>query len=553
MFKFVYYKVKFLRNTQASLAVFAVFAVAVFLFFFFFPVAGHSYDGLPDKVKVGLYFASQKTGSLPLTSFSIRCASGVDIGYTGPDGVNAKIYGVTFANDSSKLELSKYYFNRRYSVALATTNASGLSGSLSAFDDLAAKGASPKLVFMGSWKILVGSFSSEKEAAAYMNGSFISRLQGYNAETVDLGGRYINISVDGKLQFIFDTSAGNINVQPAAGSGQPLYLNNKQYRGYIEALSLPQSDMTVINVLSMNEYLYGVVPREIEASSHAEALKAQAVAARTYAANSLGKHKDLGFDLCNTVDCQVYGAYEWEHENTSKAVDDTKGVIVTWQGKPALVFYFSSSGGHTEDVKNVWGSDYPYLVGVEDKYESGQSTRYRWEATFTARQLKERLAAAGVDVGDIKSVTATKMSKAGRVFELTITGTKGSQVYTNEKCRTFLKELNSQMYTVRASGGSTGTQVRASGASGNVFSLDLSGKRAAGAGGFVDLPKAGGLVFESQSGKAAYPASGTTFTFSGLGWGHGVGMSQEGAKGMALAGFMYDEILGHYFTGCEVG
>jgi stage II sporulation protein D len=418
--------------------------------------------------------------------------------------------------------------------------------------------------------VLTGSYTSQKEAEAGI-AALSGKLSGYGFETAELSGRYIAVLLDGISQFVFDTASGSLNFRPAgdgsgtggsAGSGdgvgagavQPVYVNDRAYRGYIEVLRPPQSDMTVVNVLSMNEYLYGVVPREIEASSHEEALKAQAVAARTYAVTSTGKHRDLKFEICNTVDCQVYGGVSGEHANTTKAVVDTTGKIVTWQGSPALVFYFSSSGGYTEDVKNVWGSNYPYLISVEDKYESGKSYMYNWETTYTAKQIKDHLSASGADIGDVKSVSVTKMSAAGRAVEVTVVGSKDTKKYTNESCRYFLKNLYSQMYNIRATGGGgAAMNVSTVNGSGTRSQIDITGKTAVSAEGVTSLPASkGGLVVESGSGKSAFPTSGDTYIFSGKGWGHGVGMSQEGAKGMALQGYKYDEILKHYFPGCEV-
>ena len=184
--------------------------------------------------------------------------------------------------------------------------------------------------------------------------------------------------------------------------------------------------MTLINVLPMEEYLYGVVPCEIQAGSHPEALKAQAVAARTYTVNNLKKYERLNFNMCATTYSQVYRGFNGEAGATSKAIDDTRGEIVTYEGKPASIFYFSSSGGKTEDVKNVWGSDgYPYLVSVEDKYESGKSWHYNWENSFTAQRIKEIMVGRGFNIGDILGIHITKRSEAGRAVEVVLRGSKG--------------------------------------------------------------------------------------------------------------------------------
>jgi len=526
--------------------------------FCIFSMNAQANESIPETVRIGLYFSDQRTGSAPVSSVSIYCASGIDVAHCKNNGENSLIFNFRFLRESSRLELFKYSFSNRCSVAVVTGSQT-LSAALWTMEDLATKGYSPLLAYVGSWKVLVGGFDGLEEASAYIDGTLRSALPGYNFEATNLSGIYTGLSVDGGLSFIFDAVSGDIRLSPANGSQSPILVENRLYRGHIEVLRTSEGDMTVVNVLSLNDYLYGVVPREIQAVSNAEALKAQAVAARTYTINSMGKHQSLRFDLCNETECQVYGGMSDEDVNTTKAVDDTNNEIVRWQGDPAQVFYFASSGGHTENVKNVWGTEFPYLEGVEDRYESGTSYRYRWETTYTAAQIRDQLLEAGVDIGNIRSVSITAMSDAGRAIEVTVTGTKGSKIYENEECRYFLKDLYSQLYNVRAVGGEgndatlVGVNAMTIDGAGNRKDLYLSGIKAASATGFADLPSGGGLVVQSKSGKSAFPTVGDRFTFSGRGWGHGVGMSQEGAKGMAAAGFTYIQILKHYFPGCDVG
>ena len=345
--------------------------------------------------------------------------------------------------------------------------------------------------------------------------------------------------------------------------------NGSRYRGTLEYNIGANGKLTVVNVVRLEEYLYGVVPREIQSSSDPEAIKAQAVAARTYAVNAAGKHGASGFDICTTTHCQVYGGYTAEKERATQAVDDTAGEIVMYQGAPAAVFYFSSSGGRTEDAENVWGmSGYPYLKSVADPYESGDSTNYNWETVISAQEMKRMLSDNGVDIGDIVSVEATDMSGSGRVMGITVTGTNGSRAYSRESCRTFLRGLNSQMYAVFAPEGGGAYQAdgangayQAVGANGiyqavgagGIGAISLFGKTAVGEGGGTSrIGWGSGGVAATAAGYAGFTARGATYRFVGRGWGHGVGMSQEGARGMATAGYSYAEIIKYYFPGCEI-
>ena len=196
-------------------------------------------------------------------------------------------------------------------------------------------------------------------------------------------------------------------------------------RGEFEVRRYPDSDLTVINILNIEEYLYGVVPQELESSAPMEALKAQAVAARTYTYRNLGKYSKWGFDLVNTVSDQVYAGYDGEKPTTNMAVDQTKGKKILYNGSPISVHYFSSSGGMTENSENVWGTPVAYLKSVPDPYESGDSYNYSWTRTFTALELKQRLFLSDVEIGDIVSITIEEVSNAGRPIKVKFTGTKG--------------------------------------------------------------------------------------------------------------------------------
>lgn len=385
-----------------------------------------------------------------------------------------------------------------------------------------------------------------------------------NAAQVALGGiadysvippsskRIVILSSDGQVKLMYDSVNGAFRVYPHEGGSPSLFKlnsdNKKVFRGGLEVLRQTGSDMTVINVLPTEEYLYGVVPGEIGAGSHVEALKAQAVAARTYTLNNLSKYSHLKFNLCTTTYSQVYKGYSVEDKATNKAIDDTKGEIVTYKGKPAAVFYFSSSGGKTEDVKNVWGSeDYPYLVSVDDPYESGKSWHYNWQVSYTAQKIGEIMTKRGYKLGNIQAVFITKRSEAGRATELVVKGANDQRIYTNGNTRSFLS-LDSQWFDI-----TTDSDVAVLKQDGSSSNTQLSGKKVMTSSGVKTISTSNNVsIISSNNTKKTVPAVPTTYIFTGKGWGHGIGMSQEGAKGMANAGLTYKEILTHYFTGTKV-
>ena len=324
--------------------------------------------------------------------------------------------------------------------------------------------------------------------------------------------------------------------------------NGRRYRGYLEIRRYPDSDLTLINILNLEQYLYGVVPAEIEADSPLEAIKAQAVAARTYTYRNLKKNDNWGFDLANTVEDQVYRGYDGERASTNRAVDETKGKKMLYNGSLAHVFYFASSGGMTADIKEVWGSEIPYLISVPDPYESETSPNYIWERTLTAEEIKSILFVSGVEIGDIVSVSAEEYSPSGRVTALRITGTKGAITYYNKDTR-FIFNLNSQKYTIQSAGNAV---VKA--ADGTLKTLALDGRAYVSSAGTGVLSSGRTFFAVIGSGDRIHKVSTSsgTYVFNGRGWGHGVGMSQEGAKGFARQGYNYEQILQHYFTGITV-
>ncbi len=145
-----------------------------------------------------------------------------------------------------------------------------------------------------------------------------------------------------------------------------LQANDTRYRGILEIRPAEEGRLTVVNVVNLEDYLRGVVPNELspEAFPKVEALKAQAVAARTYALAHLGDYSSKGFDVCATAACQVYRGQSSEHPLTDRAVGETRGVVATWHGRPIRAYYTSTCGGHTEEGSEIFDDDAPYLRGV---------------------------------------------------------------------------------------------------------------------------------------------------------------------------------------------
>lgn len=314
--------------------------------------------------------------------------------------------------------------------------------------------------------------------------------------------------------------------------------------------SMAGSDITVVNELPFDQYLYSVVPSEMPSAWPLEALKAQAVSARNFAISTMGRHNDHGFDLCNTEHCQAYNGMAQENERTTEAVNATKGKVLTYEGKLIATYYHSSSGGHTEDIQNIWGGSLPYIKGVEDSYSLG-SPHDSWTLELDRAAIKEKLAQYDIDLGNILDIRPLEYSPYGRVIKLEIKGTKETRIFEREKIRTILgtKNLKSIWYKLKTD---ADLFVRGSLLGGNE-SGRASNMYVVSAAGTSKVSSSSNLIaVRGMSGTKKYSITPNTYTFEGRGFGHGLGMSQYGAKGMAEAGYNYQKILEHYFQGAKV-
>ncbi len=349
-----------------------------------------------------------------------------------------------------------------------------------------------------------------------------------------------------------------------------LTLDGLDYRGGIMIKAGGDNRLTVINYISMEEYLYGVVHREIGMKNPPEALKAQAITARTFAALNINKHASLGFDLCSTTDCQVYGGCKDEYESTNKAVDDTAGLIIYCGDIPASTNYYKNSGGHTQNSEDVWSAAIPSLRAVPDPY----SPDYPWQATMDFITLRQKLIQADMDPGNIASVRIGERNTSGAVSSLIIKGSNGEIKLEKAKIRSVLgaslvrsthfsigethNNINSVQETSQLTLLSDNKQVAWS-ASDRVYIMSSNGEVQSSE--IASLTMSNGTSTVKVNSKAdkipANPgdeveAKDGTLVLTGLGYGHGVGMAQDGAIEMAKQGMSYMDILEFYYTGIEV-
>ena len=335
-------------------------------------------------------------------------------------------------------------------------------------------------------------------------------------------------------------------------------LGSRSYRGRIEIGRYGgASTVTAVNVVPLEEYLYGVVPCEMPAGWHMEALKAQAVCARSYALVKAGYHAETdikrGFRMSDTVQSQVYGGITYEHERSNAAVNATRGQTLCYENRTVAGYYFAASGGHTENIEDVWGISVPYLQGVPDIYEKNPS-QLPWSVTLSRKELERILLSAGENVGTIKKVMQEITTSSGRVYSMRIIGSLAGAGLRTEALRNVLEFASTKFkvispdmipdrVTVQGISGAKETTIH------DCYIMSGDG-RIQSADGLTEQYIV--LSADNLTNFPRYAPGEGEYLFAGMGHGHGVGMSQSGANGMAEQGFTYKEILEYYFTGISV-
>ncbi len=233
-----------------------------------------------------------------------------------------------------------------------------------------------------------------------------------------------------------DSEVSQLSVEPQ--NGGYIWINDRWYRGSVKVVVVDKQ-LVAIDLVNIEHYLYSVLGAEMSATFPAEALKAQAVAARTYALYRSQFARKKLFDVDNTEASQVYKGLSTEANTTQAAVKATSGQVMTYQGKLILAAFHSASGGHTENVEDIWSDSLPYLRGVPD--DDLGTPGYEWSKTFSLAQLSESL-----NVPNIKSIAPDRTTQFGSVLSLKASG-DNEQILTGNKIRTTLK-LRSLRFTV---------------------------------------------------------------------------------------------------------
>ncbi len=357
-------------------------------------------------------------------------------------------------------------------IAFGLTNTSLAQGELP-IRVLLASGSDLRLIFPASHDTM------------YMDGTLLNRSNVAQEWRLSASGNSVQVQ----------TQNGNYNTKhnqlvfTTATNGGYFLFGGKPYRG--NALIIASGNyLELINSLSVEDYVRGVVGKEMPSSWPQEALKAQAIIARTYAISRLNQKGN--FDLCATEACQVYGGADAETSNTDTAVQNTQGLIISYNNHPAETYFHADSGGYLASAQEIWGKNLPYLRAHRDP--ESQSPLSSWNISPTGGTIANAIARFAPQVGNYVSLSVTEYSESSRVWGVQIEGTAGRAYLAGRTAQAFMRSLGARSTVLRVS-------------------------------------------------------STSPLILAGAGAGHGVGLSQWGALGYAKLGWAYDQILGYYYQG----
>ena len=449
--------------------------------------------------------------------------------------------------------------------------------------------ASPGSVFATSGSLIRVLVLNANEVKLRSDGSRNLFVRGLDRSTKKVRSLKI-VNLKGNPKFVvngapYEKGKGltvkDINLRVSSNDPRGIWLGNRRYRGELRILFY-QSSFKVINYLGISKYLSSVVASEMPKSWPMAALKAQAIASRTYALKQINKKEKESFDITSNEANQVYLGIESETPRSIKAVNSTRSLVLTYKGKLIDAVFHSSSGGFTEDSGKVWKKQLPYLISVKDFDQV--SPNYQWSISFT----QEKLRSFFPEINGLTNIELIEISPSGRLASAKFVGPNGSLALTGQEIR---KRLSLKSTLIRFKFLPPDPSLESIFSSIKSFPLDLNQNkdiptlRMRQSFGFWrdwsmfgepyvsialpalripppvfnnDLPPVSQDKYsiESHLPDTLPPIQkeviNPTLLVRGFGAGHGVGMSQWGAYSLAEKGFSYRKILHHYYRNVRI-
>ncbi len=532
------------------------------------PTTAQAYTPDLETMKIGLYY-----GSNAMPSANLQNVTGYGSGYQFGILDDDRNF-VPLGAQTSEIKISILRDRNMYYDASSNTYKEGNTGdvvvgcyhmmidaSYATYDEAAAAVSNYTTGFVkysgGSFYACIGNYISGEEATAAIAENGIE-----NAVITDGTTATVTVVRTGSDHILFEFDYGNayyMVIEPISVNGEKCQTWFKGYR-YYGAFQYPRysgGDVTIYNIVNIEDYIKGVIPYEMSASWPLEALKAQAVTARTYAEASRGKYS--GFDLGTTDADQVYYGVGRANAHSDQAVDETAGMYMTYNGDLAIGYYSCADGGATESSENVWYAALPYLRGVIDPYEADIADiapGYNWTVTYTPAEITARLRNKGYSCGTIVSMVVSEYTPTGNAYKVTLTDENG-KTFTFTKGDPIRSALGVKSIHFTISGGNAPSSVYVNNGTSTITG-GLQDSYAIGSGGQTsilgqnDVYALTGTGETVAVGEETAPTNGN-FVITGTGQGHNVGMSQWGAYSMAkYHNKTYEDILKFYYAGITI-
>ncbi|HJV35655.1 SpoIID/LytB domain-containing protein [Geomonas sp.] len=343
------------------------------------------------------------------------------------------------------------------------------------------------------------SLRPETVRVAVVKGADTVRIDGAMALLTDSRGEPLALEMPLEVKRVKDGVQVNGRTLSGLVVSAPVRVavNGKGYRGVLEVSAGTERGLLVVDELPLEDYLVGLINCEISSAWPMEAIKAQAVIARSYAIFQKNARRGAPYQLESSVMDQVYEGCDVEDSRAARGVQETAGEVVTYDGKVIQAFYHSNCAGHTESSKTVWGLSIPYLRGVACRY-CQEANPIGWELKLPLKKVEAQLKAAGIRVAGVREIRVLERNESGRVQDLVVIDGKGRTIVPGVAFRKALgySQLKSTNFEIRMAGDDC--------------------------------------------------------LINGAGSGHGVGLCQWGAKQRAADGFDYHEILTYYYPGVKL-
>ncbi len=515
-------------------------------------------------VKIGLKYGNDALPAVKLKNLS-GAGDGYNVGYFNSEREFYTLFSTyetdiaTLKNKPMWVNASEEYFDEkpatyRYSIGCyhleLNTTFDGYSDVMSAAESMTqATGVRAYPAYINSRYVLrVGEFLTTELAQNKLQ-DVVDKSGGLSFSIVGYSETCYTLTKTGTdvILFQFDSGGLPLGIMPES---ETTWFNKYLYCGGFELRRVYGNDITVINVVGMDDYLKGVIPYEVSPSWPIEAQKAQALCAKCYVCNNMGKHSSMGFDLCNTTDCQVYYGVSSATLVSDAAVDSVKNLYVTYNGEICNTYYHSSSGGWTEDSENIWGKYIPYLRAVEDIYL--ENVRH-YSVEVTLEDISDVLKLKGYTDQNVTDYYVSRRSAVGNVTEVSFTLEDGSVLsFSGERARTVINSTSkgisvlSHRYVIYTVMGIYINQMLRTKNTTELYVIDRNGQSVPISSNY------GEIACITADGVTNLSPVSLKYNVVGTGSGHNIGMSQWGAYAMGKLGFTYDQIIKFYFTDVEI-